>query len=97
MTKIQLLPFLATLVLFGIPADAHAQAINPNTGAPIGVGGTASSGTGVPTGQGALPQPVPPASSSIYNSRQNLQGGTQRPQGTPGPVQTNPAQNPFGR
>lgn len=86
---------LAALLTLGLVAGTHAQdGQTINTGPKMG--GTASSGTGVRTGQGPLSQPVPPAASSIYNSQQNLQGTPQRPQGVPGPVQTFPSRQPFG-
>lgn len=99
MTKRPSSLFLAAVLAFGITAAAQAQVVNSRTGAPTGVGGTASSGTGVRTGQGPLSQPVPPASSSISNSQQNQnqQGTIQRPQGSLGPVQTVPPQKPFGQ
>jgi hypothetical protein len=70
------------------PAGA-ATSQKPNTG--TGMGGTATSGTGVRTGKGPLSQPIPPATSTT-----NPQQNPQRPQNTPGPAQTNPPQEPFG-
>ena len=86
---------LASLLTVGFLTGAQAQQGQITNSGPK-MGGTASSGTGVRTGQGALSQPVPPAASSIYNSQQNLQGGPQRPQGIQGPVLTYPSQQPFG-
>jgi hypothetical protein len=60
-----------------------------------GMGGTATTGHGVKTGQGPLSQPIPPAVSTT-NPQQNLQQSPQRPQNMPGPTQTNPPQQPFG-
>jgi len=90
---------LATLLVLGSSAGAHAQGVGDtgnsstsqksNTG--TGMGGTATSGTGVRTGQGPLSQPIPPATSTT-----NPQQNSQRPQNTPGPAQTNPPQQPFG-
>ena len=54
-----------------------------------------ASGTGVPTGQGPLSQPVPPAVSTT-NPQQNSSGRILHPQNMPGPAQTNPPQEPFG-
>lgn len=85
----------ASLLTLGLFSGAHAQDGQTINSGPK-MGGTASSGTGVKTGQGPLSQPVPPAASSIYNSQQNLQGNPQRPQGARGPVQTYPSQQPFG-
>jgi hypothetical protein len=86
----------ASLLTLGLLSGALAQNSQRTNTAPK-MGGTASSGTGVRTGQGPLSQPVPPAASSIYNSQQNLQGNnTQRPQGMRGPVQTYPSEQPFG-
>lgn len=85
----------ASLLTLGLFSGAHAQDGQTMNSGPK-MGGTASSGTGVKTGQGPLSQPVPPAASSIYNSQQNLQGNPQRPQGARGPVQTYPSQQPFG-
>jgi len=81
-------------------AGANAQGIG-DTGSSTskksnsGVGGTATSGTGVRTGQGPLSQPIPPATSSV-NPRQNFQQTPQRPLNVQGPAQTNPPQQPFG-
>lgn len=60
-----------------------------------GVGGTATTGTGVRTGQGPLAQPVPPAT-SLTNTQQNNSLNSQRPINSQGPAQTNPSQTPFG-
>ena len=89
-------PLISVLLMLGFLTAAHAQVTNPNSHTPTGVGGTASSGTGVRTGQGALSQPVAPAASSL-NNQQNLQGSTQRPLNSSSPVQTFPSQQPFGR
>ena len=83
--------FLAGLLVLGLAAGAHAQGTQQNMNP--GVGGTASSGTGVTTGRGAGSQPVPPAASR-FNNQQNQQQN--RPLNAPGPTQTNPGQNPFG-
>jgi hypothetical protein len=56
-----------------------------------GVGGTASTGTGVKTGKGPLSHPIPPAVSTT-----NPQPTPQRPQNMQGPTQTNPPEQPFG-
>src|ERR1041385_5408617 len=69
----------------------HNRAHNSGTG----VGGTASSGTGVRTGQSPLSQPIPPATSTI-NPQQNFQQAPQRPQNFRGPAMTYPSQHPFG-
>jgi hypothetical protein len=74
-------------------AGGAATSQKPNTG--TGMGGTATSGTGVRTGKGPLSQPIPPATSTT-NPQQNPQQNPQRPQNTPGPAQTNPPQEPFG-
>jgi hypothetical protein len=99
MTTVKTSCLLATLLMLGSSAGAHAQGTgdtggattsqNSNTG--TGVGGTATSGTGVKTGQGPLSKPIPPATSTT-----NPQQNSQRPQNTQGPAQTNPPQQPFG-
>jgi hypothetical protein len=89
---------LATLLAFGVIVDAYAQsgaASGQNTGIGTGLGGTAITGTAVRTGRGPLSQSIPPAS-SILNSQQNSRQNFQRPLNTPGPVHTNPPQQPFG-
>ena len=88
---------LATLLALGSSAGAHAQGVGDTDGtasrqkSSTDIGGTATSGTGVRTGQGPLSQPIPPATSTT-----NPQQNSQRPQNTQGPVQTNPPQQPFG-
>jgi len=82
--------FLAGILVVGLTNVVQAQGTGQNM-----YGGTASSGTGVTTGVGPLNQPVTPAPSTA-NPRQNMQQNIQRPQNMPGPVQTNPGQNPFG-
>jgi hypothetical protein len=74
-------------------AGAYAQGTQQNA---VGV---APSGTGVTTGSGPLSQQVAPAAGAMtnrQNMRQNTQQNIQRPVGAPGPVRTNPGQNPFG-
>jgi hypothetical protein len=87
MTSVKTSCLLATLLVLGSSASAYAQG--------TGKGGTATSGTGVSTGQGPLSQPIPPATSTT-NPHQNSQQNPQRPQNTLGPAQTNPSQQPFG-
>ena len=82
--------FFAGILVLGLTTVVQAQGTGQNM-----YGGTASGGSGVTTGVGPLTQPIAPAQSSA-NPRQNMQQNTQRPQNAPGPVQTNPAQNPFG-
>ncbi len=84
--------FFAAMFVLGLTTLVHAQ----GTGQNMYGGGAASGGGGVTTGVGPLNQPVMPAPSSA-NPRQNMQQNTQRPQNMPGPVQTNPGQNPFGQ
>ena len=98
MTPRKVCLFVATALLFGSVAVAHAQGTadsvtNRNTGVERNntSGGTATTGTGVKTGRGALSQPIPPAA-SILNPQQN----PQRPLNTWGPTQTNPPEHPFG-
>src|SRR5665647_2607265 len=50
-----------------------------------GMGGTATTGTGVKTGKGPLSQPIAPATSTTNPQQQN----PQRPQNMQGPAQTN--------
>jgi len=95
--KTRLSVLCAGLLVLAITSAAIAQVTAPNSAKPTRLGGTASSGTGVPTGQGPLSQPVPPAASSLNFQQQNLTGNTQRAQGVNGPVQTPPQQQPFGR
>jgi len=73
------------------PAAAPAKPAATRSDTRTGMGGTATSGTGVRTGQGPLSQPIPPATSTT-----NPQQNPQRPQNTQGPAQTNPPQQPFG-
>lgn len=87
---------ISALLMFGFLTAAQAQVTNPNSHTPTGIGGTASSGTGVRTGTGALSQPVAPAASLLNNNQQNLQGSSQRPLNSSSPVQTFPSQQPFG-
>ena len=90
---------LATLLVLGSSTGTLAQGTKDTDGAAnsqksntgTGMGGTATSGTGVRTGKGPLSQPIPPATSTT-----NPQQNPQRPQNTPGPAQTNPPQEPFG-
>jgi hypothetical protein len=99
MTRAKIVTLLATLLVLESSAGAHAQGAGDtggaatsqksNTGA--GMGGTATSGTGVRTGKGSLSQPIPPATSTT-----NPQQNPQRPQNTQSPAQTNPSQQPFG-
>src|SRR5664280_627102 len=99
MTRVKTSCLLATLLVLGSSAGAHAQGTGDTGGAATsqktdtgtGRGGTATSGTGVSTGQGPLSQPIPPATSTT-----NPQHDPQRPQNTQGPAQTNPPQQPFG-
>ena len=61
---------VAALLVAGAAAVSYAQGTggagqDPRTGMQTGVGGTATSGTGVRTGTGALSQPVPPATSTV--------------------------------
>jgi hypothetical protein len=99
MTRAKIVTLLATLLVLGSSAGAHAQgtkdpgggAISQNSNSGTGMGGTATSGTGVRTGQGPLSQPIPPATSTT-----NPQQNSQRPQNTQGPALTNPPQQPFG-
>jgi hypothetical protein len=94
---------LATVLVLGSSAGSLAQGTKDTNGAAnsqksntgTGMGGTATSGTGVRTGKGPLSQPIPPATSTT-NPQQNPQQNPQRPQNTPGPAQTNPPQEPFG-
>jgi hypothetical protein len=79
---------LSALLLIMTLVGAQAQGINDsiNAGHRTGVGGTATTGTGVPTGHSPLSQPIPPAASS-YNSRY----GAGRV-----PTTTSPSRYPFG-
>jgi hypothetical protein len=103
MTRVKTSCLLATLLVLGSNAGAHAQGTGDPGGAAnsqklntdTGMGGTATSGTGVRTGKGPLSKPIPPATSTT-NPQQNLQQNPQRPQNTPGTAQTNPPQEPFG-
>lgn len=103
MTSVKTSCLLATLLVFGNSAGTLAQgtgdtdgaATNQKSNTGTGMGGSATSGTGVRTGQGPLSKPIPPATSTT-NPQQNLQQSPQRPQNTPGPAQTNPPQEPFG-
>lgn len=88
--------FVTTALIFEIVAGVRAQgtadsAANRGIGQNGTMGGTATTATGVRTGQGPLSQPIPPAVSTV-----NPQQNPQRPLGTWGPVQTNPPQQPFG-
>jgi hypothetical protein len=100
MSKTSFCCLLAMVLALANVAGAHAQGIGETGGTTSSksntvAGGTATSGTGVKTGQGPLSQPIPPATSSA-NPRQNLQQGPQRPLNMQGPAQTNPPQQPFG-
>jgi hypothetical protein len=101
MTRAKIVRLLATLLALVSIAGVHAQDIGDTGGAAAakkpstGMGGTASSGTGVRTGRGPLSQPIPPATSTT-NPRQNFQQSPQRPLNMQGPAQTNPPQHPFG-
>jgi hypothetical protein len=75
--------------------DAGGAATGQKSNTGTGMGGTATSGTGVRTGKGSLSQPIPPAVSTT-NPQQNPQQNLQRPQNMQGPAQTNPPQEPFG-
>jgi hypothetical protein len=87
---------LAALLAFGAIVDARAQSGTPSgQNTRTGLGGTATSGTAVRTGRGPLSQTIPPASSTL-NLQQNSQQNSQRPLNAPGPVHTNPSQQPFG-
>jgi hypothetical protein len=91
MTRVKTSYLLATLLVLGSSTGTFAQGTKDDSG----MGGTATSGTGVRTGKGPLSKPIPPATSTT-NPQQNLQQSPQRPQSTPGPAQTNPPQEPFG-
>ena len=98
MINVRLSVLYAGLVILAINPVAYAQVTNPYSNAHTNMGGSASSGTGVPTGRGPLSQPSPPAVSSLnnLNNQQNLQGNNQRAQGQTGPVQTPAQLQPFG-
>ena len=91
---------LATSLVLGSIAGVHAQGTGETDRATkssmgTGMGGTATSGTAVKTGQGPLSQPIPPATSTT-NPQQNSQQNPQRPINMQAPAQTNPSQQPFG-
>ncbi len=91
-----LLPIALGLAWF---SSAQAQNTRDNSQAPSqqslyprsDMGGTATTGTGIRTGQGPLTKPIPPAVSTT-----NPQQNPQYPINRQGPVQTNPPQEPFG-
>jgi hypothetical protein len=99
MTTVKTSCLLVTLLVLGSSGGTLAQGTGDPGGAAnshksntgTGMGGTATSGTGVRTGKGPLLKPIPPATSTT-----NRQQNPQRPQNTPGPAQTNPPQEPFG-
>lgn len=81
----------AIFILLSVVA-AQAQSSGNNTGA----GGTASTGTGVRTGQGPLSQPIPPATSLINPQQNYLRSASPYPRNYYGPAQTYPSPEPFG-
>jgi hypothetical protein len=99
MTMVKTSCLLATVLVLGSSAGTLAQGTGDTGGAAnsqktntdTGMGGNATSGTGVRTGKGPLSKPIPPATSTT-----NPQQNPQRPQNTQGPAQTNPPQQPFG-
>jgi hypothetical protein len=93
MTWTKAFQLLATLLVLGSIAVAHAQGTGDKND--NGTGGAATKRGGVKTGRGPLSHPIPPAVSTT-NPQQNLQQSPQRPQNMPGPALTNPPQHPFG-
>lgn len=83
-------PFAAAVLVLMLAGatGTRAQGINDsiNAGHRTGVGGTATTGTGVPTGHSPLSQPVPPAANS-----NNYRYGAGRV-----PTATSPSRDPFG-
>ena len=97
--RTKLCSLIVSLLVLGGSASGGAQGIGETDlssgGKKLdnnsGIGGTATSGTGVKTGKGPLSQPIPPAASTL-----NPQQNPQRPLNTRGPTLTNPPQQPFG-
>jgi hypothetical protein len=84
---------LTTIIFAAVADPSFAQS---QSGMSTGVGGTATTGTAVRTGRGALSQPVGPAASTVNPQQNYNQGGPSRPANVPGPASTYPSQQPFG-